>query len=53
MLMGIHAQVTDNKAYGAGAGNGAGGGIYIYAGGQLTMTSSTVSSHCGFEFYFY
>ena len=47
----VHLQVNLNVAYSNGKGNG--GGIYIDAGGQLTMTSSTVSSHCGFEFYVY
>ena len=39
--MGIHLQVTGNKAYGAGAGNGAGGGIY--AVGVFTMTNTEVA----------
>ena len=47
----VHLQVNLNVAYSDGEGSG--GGIYIYATGQLTMTSSTVSSHCGFEFYVY
>ena len=51
IVMVVHLQVNSNVAHSNGEGNG--GGIYIYAGGQLTMTSSKVSSHCGFEFYFY
>jgi len=41
MLMGIHLQVTGNKASGAGAGNGAGGGIF--AVGVFTMTNTEVA----------